>query len=548
MQKLQLSIPEPCHENWQNMTPTEQGRFCNACAKEVIDFSTMTDIQVLNYFNNFSQDKVCGRALPEQLERVISRPEPTKKKLFWYWNYVVMCFMFLTRGNNAQAQTGTKPATEITPLKNAGTKEDIIVMGGVRRPQSFTITGKVTDTDGNPVSFALINRKGTNTGISADANGLFTLKVHTNELLIISGAGYKSMEYLVGNEKIITAVLSRGPVSGGISWIENDDYDGNPDKLNRVAVLKISDKNTGKPLADANIAVKRQHAKSADITLADKKGMCKIKGIKKGDELQVKITADGYGPNEFTIDEHDFNERKKVWNVLLEKQKAKTTALDYTRQNQDKPVRLMGGMITNSSKGALYIVDGVMWPWGKAIDPDDVDSYEIMQGPAAMALFGSEAADGAIVITTRKSKIKSLDTVQVTAYPVQGNLKKVTTTCYTSVMGGMVSGVTVRSGKLFTDSLKTLATKLTGAIKIYPNPVQRSSNISIALKLPEAGFYNLQFADLSGKILSQQRINANFKDHTEQIVCDARWAAGMYYIRVFDNRNKLISKSSFIVK
>ena len=36
MQKLQLSIPEPCHENWQQMTPTEQGRYCNACAKEVV--------------------------------------------------------------------------------------------------------------------------------------------------------------------------------------------------------------------------------------------------------------------------------------------------------------------------------------------------------------------------------------------------------------------------------------------------------------------------------------------------------------------------------
>ncbi|HNK29664.1 MAG TPA: hypothetical protein PKG65_12100, partial [Ferruginibacter sp.] len=87
MQKLQLSIPEPCHENWQEMTPTQQGRFCKACAKEVIDFSMMTDTEVLNYFAGLREEKVCGRALPSQLNRAITYPKEPKKRLFWYWNY-----------------------------------------------------------------------------------------------------------------------------------------------------------------------------------------------------------------------------------------------------------------------------------------------------------------------------------------------------------------------------------------------------------------------------------------------------------------------------
>lgn len=54
MQKLQLSISEPCHENWHNMTPTEQGRFCNACAKEVgKQWNYLGDY--LNIFNNKNQ-------------------------------------------------------------------------------------------------------------------------------------------------------------------------------------------------------------------------------------------------------------------------------------------------------------------------------------------------------------------------------------------------------------------------------------------------------------------------------------------------------------
>ena len=79
MQKLQISIPKPCHENWQNMTPGDQGRFCNACAKTVVDFSMMSDLQVLNYFSTVSDEKVCGRALPDQLNRNMTMPREPKK-------------------------------------------------------------------------------------------------------------------------------------------------------------------------------------------------------------------------------------------------------------------------------------------------------------------------------------------------------------------------------------------------------------------------------------------------------------------------------------
>ena len=42
-----LHIPEPCHEQWDKMSPAQQGRFCQQCSKTVVDFSTMTDQQVL---------------------------------------------------------------------------------------------------------------------------------------------------------------------------------------------------------------------------------------------------------------------------------------------------------------------------------------------------------------------------------------------------------------------------------------------------------------------------------------------------------------------
>lgn len=545
MQKLQLSIPEPCHENWQNMTATEQGRFCNACAKEVIDFSAMTDTQVLNYFNNLTHEKVCGRALPEQLDRVISRPEPPKKKLFWYWNYVAMFLLFFTRGSQADAQTCAKQTTELSPQNNPGAKDEVIVMGNLSKPVNRVITGKVTDKEGNPVSFAAVKIKGTKTGTSADANGNYTFRIKFGDILEISGVGFKSAEQLTGNAMIFNTILEKDSrafagevVVVGFVSRNSDDYFGAEDKLNRVAVLHIKDEVTGNPLADASIIVKPENKEYADTAKSDKRGMYKIKGIKNRVQYHVKIFAGGYEPNEFTINEYDFKDRKKVWDVILRKQQTDISKALNNSENQDKPVTIVGAVNMNSNKAPLFIVDGVIWPVGKEINPDDVDSYEILKAPAAMALFGSEAANGAVVITTRKAKEIKMPEVVVTSG------------CgYRKIAGAMTYSRSYKySVSNITDSIAAMKTWLSSSVKVYPNPVQRSNVFSIALKLPEAGFYNLQVTDISGKVLLKQQLSANTKAHTTQMPADSRWAAGLYYIRVFDTKNKLISKSSFIVK
>lgn len=46
-----LHIPEPCHEKWAEMTPTERGAFCGSCKKEVIDFSEKSYNQIANELN-----------------------------------------------------------------------------------------------------------------------------------------------------------------------------------------------------------------------------------------------------------------------------------------------------------------------------------------------------------------------------------------------------------------------------------------------------------------------------------------------------------------
>jgi hypothetical protein len=67
---IQIKIPEPCHENWANMSPTEKGRFCGSCSTIVTDYSQMTDAQIIDHLVKAS-GKQCGHFSASQLQRPI---------------------------------------------------------------------------------------------------------------------------------------------------------------------------------------------------------------------------------------------------------------------------------------------------------------------------------------------------------------------------------------------------------------------------------------------------------------------------------------------
>ncbi len=67
-----ISLPTACHENWQEMTPTEKGRFCASCQKEVIDFTQMNDEKIVQVLKR-SEQGFCGRFRDTQLDRKIEK-------------------------------------------------------------------------------------------------------------------------------------------------------------------------------------------------------------------------------------------------------------------------------------------------------------------------------------------------------------------------------------------------------------------------------------------------------------------------------------------
>lgn len=64
---LDIAIPEPCHEKWNEMLPSEKGAFCSVCSKEVIDFTTLSDEEVKNYLLQRIGQQTCGRFKNHQL-------------------------------------------------------------------------------------------------------------------------------------------------------------------------------------------------------------------------------------------------------------------------------------------------------------------------------------------------------------------------------------------------------------------------------------------------------------------------------------------------
>ena len=67
-----VSIPEPCHEDWNKMEPDTKGKFCNSCSKSVLDFSTKTDTEIKDILLEYKDQKVCGHFKKSQVNRPLN--------------------------------------------------------------------------------------------------------------------------------------------------------------------------------------------------------------------------------------------------------------------------------------------------------------------------------------------------------------------------------------------------------------------------------------------------------------------------------------------
>ncbi len=141
---LKISIPKPCHEDWNAMTPNQQGRFCGSCTKSVVDFTQMKAPEIQEYFTRNHGKKICGRFNNEQLESIrISIPvrvlysQTLFHKMFLLALLVSMGTSLLSCSN----ANGNKQSIEKVEIVEEDPSDNVI-MGAPVRPQNDTIISK----------------------------------------------------------------------------------------------------------------------------------------------------------------------------------------------------------------------------------------------------------------------------------------------------------------------------------------------------------------------------------------------------------------------
>jgi hypothetical protein len=120
--KFKITIPKPCHEDWNAMTPEESGRFCSVCTKGVVDFTNKTSDEIQHYFIENQGQKICGRFKNEQMNKV-SIPIPKsvfEKQLSFHKAFLLILFivmgstLFSCKNHNNDYVTGEPVVVEDT--------------------------------------------------------------------------------------------------------------------------------------------------------------------------------------------------------------------------------------------------------------------------------------------------------------------------------------------------------------------------------------------------------------------------------------------------
>lgn len=117
---FKITIKTPCSENWETMIPNEEGNHCLSCRKTVVDFTSMTDSQIIHYFQNY-KGKTCGRFLETQVNRPILPPLSPKNHTRWAWLFSVLILPMSAKAQEVTKFDIEQVSKDILEIKN---KED----------------------------------------------------------------------------------------------------------------------------------------------------------------------------------------------------------------------------------------------------------------------------------------------------------------------------------------------------------------------------------------------------------------------------------------
>lgn len=240
---------------------------------------------------------------------------------------------------------------EVTGKKVVLFKHGLGLIQALPQPSKFieqaadkTITGLVTDDKNEPIIGATVAVKGTTRGAITDVEGKYSISVpDENSLLTFSYIGYISTEVKVGNQSVISVVLKADTKT-----------------LEEVVVVGYGQQ-TKVSMTNAVATIK-----SAELV---KRPVSNLQQALQGQAPGLTIIDQGGSPGRTT-----------------------TT------------MRVRGVTTLSNSNEALIIVDGIEQQMTN-INPNDIESISVLKDAASTAIYGSRAANGVIMITTKRAKV-----------------------------------------------------------------------------------------------------------------------------------------------
>lgn len=229
---VHFSIPEPCHENWDQMTPNEQGRFCGACQKTVIDFSAMADQELLTYLSK-ATSMLCGNFAPDQLNRPMVDETARRSYGFrYFWSALVSGFLLLSQGVSGQVRKSKTEGYTQAVIERDLQRFSYDTVWRQRltdalrsrlNAKSRQMDGVVTDSRTKlPVAHASITIPGLGTVAAANEAGAFTLSDMTfkdSVVLEISAVGYDKKVFTVKMNDATPVELMLAPASAQLDTV-----------------------------------------------------------------------------------------------------------------------------------------------------------------------------------------------------------------------------------------------------------------------------------------------------------------------------------------
>lgn len=202
--KVRLSIKKPCQESFDQFEPTHAGGFCHSCQKEVIDFSQMSEREILDFFRDH-QGKTCGRFQVGQLKTYTefsSSRDRQSLRLFGMTLISASVLALFPMGKNQAQQSKSRMEMHLSAVQ-----EEKSNMGRENTDGGHFVEGVVRDKDRIPLTGVSVHIKGTNIGTLTDEKGRFKFSeaFNTGDILIFSYIGFTTKEYKIpkGAEKTL---------------------------------------------------------------------------------------------------------------------------------------------------------------------------------------------------------------------------------------------------------------------------------------------------------------------------------------------------------